>query len=693
MNKTLASVSWSSLAALGFVLIGAGCSNIDDSGSPTSPDKSSNPAAGKTGLAVSSAALKSSKTKKIKFKVERVRCQGNNLPESASGNSGGKVHKQIKGLEEMTLPGGIAKFEDEPFDSDSEHQFADAYFTLEAGCYNVKTIPLKKEKSRNDKCQKARASSVEVEDGTTEEILLINQCEGKKRGGLDVISAINHPPHIKKLKYRPSKFLQCKDRGAICYTAKDPDGDPMRSKVKFVGSEPKHRTKPFPKKFLRKCKTYCDGDNNNGPIVMGNDGARGDRCLPRCVDHLRHERKKKCKKRCKRKCDGDNGNNTPTNVDGGNDGPRCKETCRESCLTPRGKLKRCILVNPKRSKSYNAVVKVFDRLWSDIQRNNFSTEGNNQNGGGYDYDELVDFEEYYDTDPDYDGDTQSRDTLSFPIHVGGECKEKDEPCKCKKHVDVKGYLVKDGGRWDFKHKLRKVGKGDKVKVVFEVSSKIKKRCKRVKLSFASYTSKDSVILSGSSNKRRLYDIDVGKFGPGKHKLGPIKMPSCSFQVGLTCGDGLTGRQLENDGLERGRKLAWGAGGWGQCDVNTNGGCTKPPGWWKSCRFGNDLQSEKLGGQSFLSLLNMNASSKLWLKVAKYWIASKASILFFDAWVPPFVGDMLYRCGGLLKDNVGYIPYRKRHKAKMCEKVLSKYVGGKIGPGKCRGNGPPNGTNG
>lgn len=45
-------------------------------------------------------------------------------------------------LVEMALPGGVSTFENAPFDTDSEHVFADNFELLDAGCYDVTATPI-----------------------------------------------------------------------------------------------------------------------------------------------------------------------------------------------------------------------------------------------------------------------------------------------------------------------------------------------------------------------------------------------------------------------------------------------------------------------------------------------------------------------------------------------------------------------
>lgn len=144
-----------------------------------------------------------------------------------------------KYLEDLTLPGMIPAFEHKPFDAHSKHLFSDHFMVLPKGCYDVKVIPIKDDKQPSKDCAKASAHDVKVYDGLTTEILLVSQCKGEKRGGLDVIAALNHPPVIKNLKFDPSKFLKCPEYGKpeviLCATAYDPDKDPLEFEWTQIG--------------------------------------------------------------------------------------------------------------------------------------------------------------------------------------------------------------------------------------------------------------------------------------------------------------------------------------------------------------------------------------------------------------------------------------------------------------------------
>jgi len=174
-----------------------------------------------SGMALTTDTLADTDVAQMQFDIQGVDCQ--------SGQATGFSETRVKDLEDMMLPGGIAKFENAPFDEESEHLFADAFFLVDAGCYDVVTTPLDDAGQPSSDCQPAHRDRVSVEDGQTTEILLINQCEGKKRGGLDVISSINHPPEVSNLEFQKfrSSCPPASQARQVCVTAEDPDNDPL----------------------------------------------------------------------------------------------------------------------------------------------------------------------------------------------------------------------------------------------------------------------------------------------------------------------------------------------------------------------------------------------------------------------------------------------------------------------------------
>lgn len=172
------------------------------------------------GLALTLRVDKDTDVTAIRFKIDRRKCSTEPFePFSVTVD---------KPLEEIRIPWGIPGLEDNPLDAHSSHLFADLFYTLDAGCYDVSTQPLNAQGTASKDCAAASESGVWVKDGLTTEVLLINQCtSGPERGGIDIISALNHAPELVEVAFQDSKFVyQCADQ-VICATFKDPDYDPL----------------------------------------------------------------------------------------------------------------------------------------------------------------------------------------------------------------------------------------------------------------------------------------------------------------------------------------------------------------------------------------------------------------------------------------------------------------------------------
>lgn len=175
--------------------------------------------AGQTGMALTLRVDEETDVAAIRFKIERRRCADEPFtPFNLTID---------KPLDEIRLPGGIPGLENMPFDSWSSHAFADLFFTLDAGCYDVTTQPLDAEGKASEDCSPASASDIWVDDGKTTEVLLINQCWGPDRGAIDVISVLNHQPELVDLAFEDSKFVYQCTAQVVCATFRDPDGDPL----------------------------------------------------------------------------------------------------------------------------------------------------------------------------------------------------------------------------------------------------------------------------------------------------------------------------------------------------------------------------------------------------------------------------------------------------------------------------------
>lgn len=148
----------------------------------------------------------------------------------------GVVETTTIGRDALYLPNGIPAFEGKPFDPDSEHIFGDHYFLLPVGCYDVTSQPLRVGSTQpSESCYAAHARRVEVVDGLTTEITLISECQGPGRGGLDVVTTLNHPPQLEDLTFEPSKFVSTCNGIEVCATALDPDFDPLEFVWKQTG--------------------------------------------------------------------------------------------------------------------------------------------------------------------------------------------------------------------------------------------------------------------------------------------------------------------------------------------------------------------------------------------------------------------------------------------------------------------------
>ena len=175
---------------------------------------------GGQGLYLRSDIETSSDVSGIRFDFTPVSCTDG----TPTGDPGTSVARD---LEPFKIPGGIGSLEDNPLDADSEHYFADAFETLDPGCYDVVSTPIQESGEVSEMCLPANESGVEVFEGETTEILLINQCGGSDPGALDTISTLNHEPEILDVNFEESKFVACGSTQTVCATVLDPDNDPL----------------------------------------------------------------------------------------------------------------------------------------------------------------------------------------------------------------------------------------------------------------------------------------------------------------------------------------------------------------------------------------------------------------------------------------------------------------------------------
>lgn len=191
----------------------AGCTQVEQQDTQQDP-------LSRTGMALTTDILSDTDVAGIAYTITGVDCITGEPLDPAL------VINEVKDLEDLVLPGGNQDLNDRPFDADSQHLFADAFFLLPEGCYDVFTQPIQEGGEASADCAAASQDAVPVFDGQTTEILLINQCENDGVGGLDVISALNHEPQLLDVRYEPSKFT-CEGETRICAVAQDDDNDPL----------------------------------------------------------------------------------------------------------------------------------------------------------------------------------------------------------------------------------------------------------------------------------------------------------------------------------------------------------------------------------------------------------------------------------------------------------------------------------
>ncbi len=202
-------------------------------------------------IAISVSDLTASDTEYMNFKVYRC---GETTPAA----------ERTRAYEPLRLPGGISSLSERPYDGQSAHIFADQYFLLDAGCYDVEITPLAADYGPSAECGPATRPDVIVHDGETTEVLLVSQCIGAAKGGLDVVGSLNQPPLIENLTFDPSKFVACPQEVTICLQASDPDGDPMVVDWSILDgpipvTEPVITTPTDTNGFIEQCMTFEPG--------------------------------------------------------------------------------------------------------------------------------------------------------------------------------------------------------------------------------------------------------------------------------------------------------------------------------------------------------------------------------------------------------------------------------------------------
>jgi hypothetical protein len=194
-----------------------GCSSAVDS--DETPAASSDEAVETARLELTTDVLADTDLGGVRYTVTQVDCN------TGAPVTPGYTESVDVDLADMYIPGGNGTFEDAPYDADSQHLFADQYFDLAPGCYDVLAEPIQENGDLSEDCWSAHQDGVEVFASSTTEILLIMQCRGEDNGGLDVIASANHPPQVDDLQFEPSKFT-CEEQTRVCVTVSDPDSDP-----------------------------------------------------------------------------------------------------------------------------------------------------------------------------------------------------------------------------------------------------------------------------------------------------------------------------------------------------------------------------------------------------------------------------------------------------------------------------------
>lgn len=145
---------------------------------------------------------------------------GTALPDGEVHNSGGDLLGMRLGDFELGL---------DPLAPESDHDFADVFVTVSAGCYTVVAEPLDDNGDPSADCSTAVSDGiVTVVDGQTTEVLLLSTCDGQATGGLDSIIAFNEEPTVSDFTYDPSKFTDvCAAPVTVCAEVTDPNMDPV----------------------------------------------------------------------------------------------------------------------------------------------------------------------------------------------------------------------------------------------------------------------------------------------------------------------------------------------------------------------------------------------------------------------------------------------------------------------------------
>jgi len=206
--KTTGKKSAASTVAIAVAFAAAACGG---------PDKSKSD--GQTGISAQALVADGTDVAAIRFDVTPVSC--------TDGSPIGPPTTESEPIDpDQQIPGNLSELENNPLDEDSSHWFADSFQVVPAGCYDVVATPITSEGADSKDCALAFKKGVEVVEGQTTEVFLINQCEGADPGALDAIAALNHEPTIDDVEFVDSKF-SCGSPTQICAVASDIDNDPL----------------------------------------------------------------------------------------------------------------------------------------------------------------------------------------------------------------------------------------------------------------------------------------------------------------------------------------------------------------------------------------------------------------------------------------------------------------------------------
>jgi len=209
-------MNWQCFTLCGVTLILAGCIEAQ-----AEPDDTDQPI-GETGIAITAVIDTSGDTDvaQVRYNIARVACVAN--------EQFGALYRDIQvNLESVQAPAGLPAGKDNGLDGSSQHQFADHFEVLPAGCYDITATPQNASSADSQDCAAANANGIQVQDGLTTEVFLLSQCKGAPVGALDAAVALNKPPQLTELTFSPSKFIRAGEQTVVCATAIDPNGDPL----------------------------------------------------------------------------------------------------------------------------------------------------------------------------------------------------------------------------------------------------------------------------------------------------------------------------------------------------------------------------------------------------------------------------------------------------------------------------------